>query len=87
MAQMAKLTPRSLERRFRQATGRSPIDYVQRLRVEEAKRRLERSDVPIDEISWNIGYENAAFFRRLFKRLTRLNPSEYRHRFRMPNFQ
>lgn len=86
MARMTGFTPRGLERRFRRATGHSPIDYVQRLRVEEAKRRLERSDAPIDEISWNVGYENAAFFRRLFKRLTRLNPSDYRRRFRMPEF-
>lgn len=86
MAHMSGLTLRSLERRFRRATGHSPIDYVQRLRVEAAKRRLERSDAPIDEISWEVGYENAAFFRRLFKRLTCLSPSEYRRKFRMPQF-
>jgi transcriptional regulator GlxA family with amidase domain len=58
---------RSFKRRFRNATGLAPIDYVQRLRVEEAKRRLERTAAPIDEIGWNVGYEDPAFFRRLFK--------------------
>jgi transcriptional regulator GlxA family with amidase domain len=45
---------------------------VQHLRVEEAKRRLERTDEPIDKISWAVGYEDPAFFRRLFKRVTEL---------------
>lgn len=52
------------------ATAMAPIAYVQRLRIEEATRRLERTDLSIDEISWTVGYEEPAFFRRLFKRLT-----------------
>jgi transcriptional regulator GlxA family with amidase domain len=55
------------------------------LRVEEAKRRLERTDTPVDEISWTVGYEDAAFFRRLFKRVTEFTPGEYRRKFRMPD--
>jgi transcriptional regulator GlxA family with amidase domain len=57
---------------------------VQRLRVEEAKRRLERTDAPLDEISWQVGYEDPAFFRRLFKRLTGVTAGAYRRRFKMP---
>jgi len=59
---------------------------VQRLRIEDAKRRLERTDASIDEISWRVGYEDAAFFRRLFKRTTGLTAGAYRRCFRMPAF-
>ena len=57
---------------------------MQRLRVERAKRLLEQSGDPIEEISWAVGYEDPASFRRLFKRLTGLTAGEYRRRFRMP---
>jgi transcriptional regulator GlxA family with amidase domain len=67
-------------------TGLAPIEYVQRLRVEDAKRRLERTDAPIEEIGWRVGYEDAAFFRRLFKRVTGLSPGAYRKRFQVPRF-
>lgn len=82
----SRLAERTFKRRFARATGLTPIAYVQRLRIEDAKRRLERTDTPIDEISWQVGYEDAAFFRRLFKRTTGLAPSAYRKRFRIPDF-
>jgi transcriptional regulator GlxA family with amidase domain len=84
MADRAGLSTRTLARRFRRATGQSPVAYVQRIRIEHAKRSLEAGDEPIEEISWAVGYEDSASFRRLFKRLTGLTPGEYRHRFRMP---
>jgi len=59
---------------------------VQRLRIEDAKRRLERTDASVDDISWRVGYEDGAFFRRLFKRVTGLAPGAYRKRFRVPDF-
>jgi len=80
------LPERTLKRRFTQATGLAPIAYVQRLRVEEAKRRLERMEDPVDEISWSVGYEDPAFFRHLFKRVTEITPGEYRRKFRIPDF-
>ncbi len=86
MVRRAGLTERTFKRRFTQATGVSPIAYIQRLRVEDAKRRLERTDMPVDEISWQVGYEEPAFFRRLFKRMTGLAPGTYRRRFRMPDY-
>jgi transcriptional regulator GlxA family with amidase domain len=82
----SKLSERTFKRRFVSATGLAPIAYVQRLRIEDAKRRLERTDAPVDEISWKVGYEDAAFFRRLFKRTTGLAPGAYRKRFRIPDF-
>jgi transcriptional regulator GlxA family with amidase domain len=82
----AGIPQRSFKRRFKNATGHAPIDYIQRLRVEEAKRRLERTDAPVDEISWQVGYEDPAFFRRLFKRLTGVTAGAYRRRFKIPEF-
>ncbi len=52
MVRQAGLTERTFKRRFTRATGMSPIAYVQRLRIEEAKRRLERTEASVDEISW-----------------------------------
>jgi transcriptional regulator GlxA family with amidase domain len=77
----AAVAPRTLKRRFKAATGSTLIDHVQNLRVEEAKRRLETTDLPVDTISLEVGYEDPAFFRRLFKRRTGLKPSEYRRMF------
>jgi transcriptional regulator GlxA family with amidase domain len=82
----SKLAERTFKRRFAIATGLAPIAYVQRLRIEDAKRRLERTDAPVDDISWKVGYEDPAFFRRLFKRTTGLAPGAYRKRFRIPEF-
>lgn len=86
MIKRSRLAERTFKRRFTHATGLTPLAYVQRLRIEDAKRRLERTDAPIDEISWQVGYEDPAFFRRLFKRTTSLAPGAYRKRFRIPDF-
>jgi len=63
------------------ATGASLTEHVQRLRIENAKRLLESGDKTVDEISADVGYEETAFFRRLFKRHTGLTPIEYRRMF------
>ncbi|MGX1495403.1 transcriptional regulator GlxA family with amidase domain [Labrenzia sp. MBR-25] len=86
MIRRSKLAERTFKRRFADATGIAPLSYVQRLRIEDAKRRLERTDSPVDEISWRVGYEDAAFFRRLFKRTTGMTPGAYRRRFQIPEF-
>jgi transcriptional regulator GlxA family with amidase domain len=72
---------RTLKRRFKAATGLAPIDYVQNLRIEEAKRQLESTTTPADAISADVGYEDPSFFRRLFRRRTGLAPGEYRRAF------
>lgn len=86
MMKRSRLAARTFKRRFLKATGQTPLAYVQRLRIEDAKRRLERTESSIEEIAWQSGYEDPAFFRRLFKRLTGLAPGAYRKRFRMPEF-
>jgi transcriptional regulator GlxA family with amidase domain len=75
---------RTFKRRFTQATGMPPLDYVQRLRIEAAKRRLEQSDTAIEEIGWTVGYEDPASFRKLFRRVAGVAPGIYRRRYRVP---
>jgi len=77
----ARIPERTLKRRFKSATGVTFIEYVQNLRIEEAKRLLESSVTNIDDISVAVGYEDHSFFRRLFKRLTGVAPAEYRRMF------
>ncbi len=86
MIKQSKLAERTFKRRFAAATGHAPIAYVQRLRIEDAKRRLERTGSSVDDISWRVGYEDPAFFRRLFKRTTGMTPGAYRRRFQIPEF-
>lgn len=86
MVKRSGLAERTFKRRFTEAAGLAPLEYVQRLRIEDAKRRLERTEAPADEISWQVGYEDGAFFRRLFKRTTGMTPGAYRRRFQVPAF-
>ena len=81
LVQSMGLAERTLKRRFKSATGQSIIERVQNLRVEDAKRVLETSRRSIDDISAAVGYEDAAFFRRLFKRRCGVTPSDYRRMF------
>jgi transcriptional regulator GlxA family with amidase domain len=78
----AGLAERTLKRRFKAATGATLIEYLQNARVEAAKRLLEASGTPVEEVSFEVGYEDPSFFRRLFKRVVGLTPSAYRRMFR-----
>lgn len=75
------LAERTFKRRFKNATGYSPIEYVQTLRIEEAKHLLETGSSALDEVAWEVGYEDPAAFRRLFKRMTGVTPAAYRQRY------
>ena len=86
LVERSGLPERTFKRRFAKATRYSPIAYVQHVRVEEAKRRLERTSEPVDEISYAVGYEDPASFRRLFKRITGVTPSAYRRKLQLPAF-
>lgn len=72
---------RHFKRRFKSATGDSPLIYLQRIRIEAAKHQLETTLDTVDEITWQVGYEDSNSFRRLFKKYTKLSPREYRDRF------
>jgi transcriptional regulator GlxA family with amidase domain len=82
MVRLSGLAERSFNRRFKAATGLSPLEYVHTLRLEDAKHQLETSDEPIEAIAENVGYEDAAFLARLFRRKVDLTPAQYRRRFR-----
>ena len=82
MISQSGLRSRTFARRFKVATGYTPIEYVQTLRVEEAKQLLESTDDGIDDIAADIGYDDPGSFRRLFKGATGTNPRQYRQRFR-----
>jgi len=81
MVEQSGLTTRTFKRRFKIATGFTPIDYVQTLRVEEAKQMLETSTQAIDSIAHETGYGDPTSFRRMFKRLVGVPPGRYRQRF------
>lgn len=72
---------RTLERHFRKATGGTPLAYLQQIRVEHAKQLLEKGTESFDEISYQVGYMDSSFFRKLFIKYTSLRPSQYRARF------
>ena len=75
------LSERHFKRRFKQATGESPLNYLQQVRVEAAKLALEAGAQTVESIALKCGYEDLAFFRKLFKRRTGLSPLQYRKRF------
>jgi transcriptional regulator GlxA family with amidase domain len=81
IVELASIPERTLKRRFKVATGNSLIEYLQNLRIEAAKQLLESGQLPVDEISVEVCYEDPSFFRRLFKRRTGLTPSQYRRMF------
>jgi len=80
-AQRVGMSLRNFVRRFKQATGDSPLIYLQKLRIAAAKRLLESDHRTMQEIGDAIGYQDVAFFRQLFQRHTGVSPSAYRQRF------
>ena len=81
MTERSGLKPRTFARRFRNATGYHPLDYVQELRIEIARNRLVNDTGSIDDIAFDVGYEDPTSFRRLFKRKAGLTPAVYRKKF------
>jgi transcriptional regulator GlxA family with amidase domain len=80
MVELSRLPERTFKRRFKKATGLSPLDYAHSIRLEEAKQMLETTDRPIERIAVDVGYQDDSFFRRLFRRRVGLTPRAYRQR-------
>jgi transcriptional regulator GlxA family with amidase domain len=80
-ARRVGMSLRNFVRRFKQATGDSPLAYLQKLRIAAAKRLLESDHRNVQEVSDAVGYQDVAFFRQLFERHTGVSPSEYRRSF------
>lgn len=78
---LSGLAERTFKRRFTDATGMSPLEYIHTLRLEEAKQLLESTDLPVEAIAVEVGYQDASFFNRLFQRKVALTPARYRRRF------
>jgi transcriptional regulator GlxA family with amidase domain len=78
---MLALGRRSLERRFKKATCNTVIEYIQRVKVEAAKKDLETSRKNINEVMYNVGYNDTKAFRTIFKKTTGMTPIDYRNKY------
>ncbi len=83
LAEHCGTSERSLLRHFKEHYGVSPLEHIQRLRVERAKALLETTHLSFDEVVERCGYSDVSSFRKLFKRATTLTPADYRERFRL----
>ncbi|MCL9781236.1 helix-turn-helix domain-containing protein [Vibrio sp. S4M6] len=77
------LSERQMKRRFKQATGTTPIRYIQQIRLSIAKDMLEKTKKTIEEIGRTVGYEDTRYFRELFKKSHNMTPIEYRKRYQV----
>jgi len=81
LAQRFGFGVRNFKRRFKEATGYTPLAYLQTLRLEQAKQLLETTRMSLDSITYKIGYEDSNSFRRLFLQRVGLLPAAYRKKF------
>lgn len=81
LASMFAVGRRSLERRFKKATGNTVSEYMQRVKIEAAKRSYEYSRKDINEVMYEVGYSDPKAFRLTFKRITGLSPIQYRNKY------
>ncbi len=72
---------RHFERRFKKATHNTPVEYIQRVRIEAAKRKFESTGLNVNEVMYGVGYSDVKAFRTIFKRITGLSPVEYRNKY------
>ena len=81
LANQVVLGRRSFERRFKKATNNTVVEYIQRVKIEAAKRSFESSQKNINEVMYDIGYTDTKAFRTIFKKITGLTPIEYRNKY------
>lgn len=86
LASMFALGRRSLERRFKKATSNTVNEYIQRVKIEAAKKTLETSRKNISEVMYDVGYTDTKAFRNIFKKITNLSPIEYKHKYNKEAF-
>ena len=72
---------RNFERRFKKATHNTPVEYIQRVKIEAAKKCLETSTKNVTEVMYDVGYSDTKAFRSVFKKITGLSPVEYRNKY------
>lgn len=83
MAEQAGLAERTFIRRFERATGHRPTEYRQHIRMDRAREILEATDRAIDQVAWEVGYDDVSAFRKTFLKTTGLSPAVYRKKFRI----
>jgi AraC family transcriptional regulator, transcriptional activator FtrA len=83
MSRHAGVSPRTFARRFRAETGTTPLRWLLAQRVLEARRLLEGSDLPVEQVAWRAGFGTAASLREHFRRATSTTPTAYRSAFRL----
>lgn len=81
LADRLSIGRRSFERRFKKVTNNSVLEYIQRVKIEAAKRSIENSNKYINEVMFDVGYTDTKAFRTTFKKITGLTPVEYRNRY------
>lgn len=81
LAAMLAMGRRSLERRFKSATSNTVTEYIQRVKIEAAKKSLESSNENVNEVMYRVGYMDPKAFRVIFKRVTGLSPIEYKNKY------
>ena len=81
LAEMAGLGLRTFMRRFAKATNLNPTEYIQHVRVAKARGILELTNRSIDQIAWQVGYQDPSAFSKIFKRVSGVSASEYRRQF------
>ncbi|REL23998.1 helix-turn-helix domain-containing protein [Rhodohalobacter sp. SW132] len=82
IADKLALSRRSLERRFKRATSNTIVEYIQRVKIEAAKKEFESSQKNVNEVMYEVGYSDAKSFRNLFRSVTGLTPIEYRKKYK-----
>ncbi|MEL6356331.1 MAG: AraC family transcriptional regulator, partial [Bacteroidota bacterium] len=81
LADMVAINRRTFERRFKSATNNTVTEYIQRVKVEAAKRSFEGSRKNVTEVMYEVGYSDTKSFREVFRKITGLTPSEYRSKY------
>jgi transcriptional regulator GlxA family with amidase domain len=81
LAEKFNMSSRTFIRKFTAITGNTPLEYIQRVRVEAAKRFLEKGKLTVEQVCMEVGYGDFGFFRNIFKRLTGLTPQEYKRKY------
>lgn len=85
LAEMFAISRRNFVRRFKKATSNAPLEYIQRVKIEAAKKSLESSKENISEVMYSVGYNDNKAFRNIFRKYTGLSPLEYRNRYNREN--
>jgi len=81
ISDMFAISRRNFERRFKKATSNTPVEYMQRVKIEDAKKSLESGRENVNEVMYSVGYSDSKAFRTMFKKITGLSPVSYRNKY------